>query len=231
MFKYNKITIFLLLSNLLLLLNACNPNSSQITIYTTDIDEVKKGEIVDVPMKLSFQMIGEDEDNSLEKSKNIAIKFLHPDSKFYITKGQYTKDFVVETFIPMLIADDNKINDYFKNNIRLFALYYYPKFTNAGSDKVELVFQKPSADGLNRKLLRINPLLQLKSPPTEMKFRIISDSKKEKKIGAYSVWVSKKPFLSKLANLKRREEVEFVFKGGADSIYSNIPAHIYIINK
>ena len=104
MFKYNKITIFLLLSNLLLLLNACNPNSSQITIYTTDIDEVKKGEIVDIPMKLSFQMIGEDEDNSLEKSKNIAIKFLHPDSKFYITKGQYTKDFVVETFIPMLKA-------------------------------------------------------------------------------------------------------------------------------
>ena len=63
-------------------------------------------------------MIGVDEDNSLEKSKNIAIKFLHPDSKFYITKGQYTKDFVVETFIPMLIAVDNKINDYFKNNIR-----------------------------------------------------------------------------------------------------------------
>ena len=231
MFRYNKIINLFLFSNLLLLLNACNPNSSQITIYTTDIDEVKKGEIVDIPMKLSFQMIGEDEDNSLEKSKNIAIKFLHPDSKFYITKGQYTKDFVVETSIPMLIADDNKINDYFNNNIRLFALYYYPRFTNAGSDKVELVFQKPTADGLNRKLLSINPLLQLKSPPTEMKFRIISDSKKEKKIGAYSVWVSKKPFLSKLANLKRREEVEFVFKGGADSIYSNIPAHVYIINK
>ena len=41
-------------------------------------------------MKLSFQMLGEDTDNSLEKSKNIAIDFLHPDSKFYITKGQYT---------------------------------------------------------------------------------------------------------------------------------------------
>ncbi len=231
MFKYSKIINLFLLINLLILLNACNPNSSQITIYTTDIEEVKKGEILDIPMKLSFQMIGEDEDNSLEKSKNIAIKFLHPDTKFYITKGQYTKDFVVETFIPMLKADDNKINDYFNNNIRLFALYYYPKFTNAGSDKVELVFQKPTADVLNRKLLKINPLLQLKSPPSEMKFRIISDSKKEKKIGAYSVWVSKKPFLSKLANLKRREEVEFVFKGGADSIYSNIPAHVYIINK
>ena len=56
--------------------------------------------------------------------------------------------------------------------------------------------------------------MQLKSPPSEMKFRIISDSKKEKKIGAYSVWISKKPFLSKLANLKRREEVEFVDERG-----------------
>ena len=54
---------------------------------------------------------------------------------------------------------------------------------------------------------------------------------KKKKIGAMSVWVSKKPFLSKLAYLKRREEIEFVFKGGADSIYSIIPSHIYIINK
>ena len=230
MFKFNKLILFLLINNLLFFLNACNPNSSRITVYTTDFDEVKKGEIIDIPMKLSFQMIGEDEDNSIEKSKNIAIKFLHPDTKFYITKGQYAKDFVVETFIPMLKADNDNIDSYFKNNISLFALYYYPKFTNASSDKVELVFKKSNADELNRKLLKINPLLQLKSPPSEFKFRIISDSKKDKKIGAYSVWVSKKPFLSKLANLKRREEIEFVFKGGVDSIYSIIPAHVYIIN-
>ena len=81
MFKY-KITIFLLLSNLFLLLNACNPNSSQITIYTTDIDEVKKGEIVDIPMKLSFQMIGEDEDNSLENPKILQSNFYIPTQSF-----------------------------------------------------------------------------------------------------------------------------------------------------
>ena len=231
MLKFYKIINHILVFSLLFFLNACNPNSSQITIYTTDLEDVKKGEVIDIPMKLSFQMIGEDEDNSLEKSKSIAINFLHPDSKFYITKGQYTKDFVVETFVPMLKADDQIINNYFKKNVRLFSLYYYPRFTDAGSDKVELVFQKSTADGLNRKLLKINPLLQIKSPPNEIKFRIISDSKKEKKVGAYSVWISKKPFLSKLANLKRRQEIEFVFKGGGDSIYSNIPAHIYVINK
>ena len=58
-----------------------NQGNNEIKVLDNVNLSVKKGEIVDVPMKLSFQMIGEDEDNSLEKSKNIAIKFLHPDSK------------------------------------------------------------------------------------------------------------------------------------------------------
>ena len=86
-------------------------------------------------------MIGEDDDNSLEKSKNIAKNFLHPDSKFYITKGQYTQDFVVKTFIPMIKADKKIINTYFKTNKNLISLYYHPKLTKRGSDKIELVFK------------------------------------------------------------------------------------------
>ena len=79
-------------------------------------------------------------------------------------------------------------------------------------------------------LLLIGFNLQFKFPANEMKFRVISDSKKQKKVGAYSVWVSKKPFISKTATLKRRQEIEFVFKGGADSIYSNIKPQIYVVN-
>ena len=227
--KNIKILFFLLFS--FIFLNACNPNISETTIYTSDFEQVKNGEVIEVPMKLSFQMIGDDADNSLEKSKNIAKNFLHPDSKFYITKGQYTQDFVVETFIPMIKADQKIINTYFKTNKNLVALYYHPKFTKRGSDKIELVFQKSFANSLNNKLFKINPLLQFKFPANEMKFRVISDSKKEKKVGAYSVWVSKKPFLSKIATLKRRQEIEFVFKGGADSIYSNINPQIYVVNQ
>ena len=227
--KNIKILFFLLFS--FIFLNACNPNSSETTIYTSDVEEVKNGQIIEVPMKLSFQMLGEDKDNSLEKSKNIAIDFLHPDSKFYITKGQYTQDFVVETFVPMIKADNKIIKSYFKNNKRIVSLYYHPKFTQRGSDKIELVIQKSFVKSLNKKLFNINPLLQLKFPAQETKFRVVSDSKKEKKVGAYSVWVSKKPFLSKIVTLKRRQEIVFVFKGGADSVYSNINPHIYLINK
>ena len=38
-------------------------------------------------------------------------------------------------------------------------------------------------------------------------------------------------FLSKSTTLKRRQEIEFVFKGGADSIYSNINPRIYVVNQ
>jgi len=190
----NNLNIIFLFLVSFIFLNACNPNILETTIYTSDFEEVKNGEVIEVPMKLSFQMIGHDEDNSLEKSKNIAKNFLHPDSKFYITKGQYTQDFVVETFIPMIKADKKIINTYFKTNKNLVSLYYHPKFTKRGSDKIELVFQKSFANSLNNKLFKINPLLQFKFPANEMKFRVISDSKKEKKVGAYSVWVSKKPF-------------------------------------
>ena len=227
----NKIKFYLLIFISFIFLNACNPNTSETTIYTSDFEDVIKGKVVDVPMKISFQMIGEDTDNSLEKSKNIAINFVHPDTKFYITKGQYTQDFVVDTFIPMIKADNKIIKPYFKKNKRIISLYYHPKFTQRGSDKIEFVFQKSFANSLNKKLFNINPLLQFKFPPTKMKFRVISDSKKEKKVGAYSVWVSKKPFLSKIATLKRREEIEFLFKGGSDSVYSNINPHLYVINK
>ena len=227
---YDLKIIFLFLASFIFL-NACNPNISETTIYTSDFEEVKNGEVIEVSMRISFQMIGDDADNSLEKSKNIAKNFLHPDSKFYITKGQYTQDFVVETFIPMIKADNKIINTYFKTNKNLVALYYHPKFTKRGSDKIELVFQKSFANSLNNKLFKINPLLQFKFPANQMKFRVISDSKKEKKVGAYSVWVSKKPYISKTTTLKRRQEVELVFKGGADSIYSNINPQIYVINQ
>ena len=230
MYNINNLKICILLLLSFSFINACNPNISETKIYTSDFEQVKNGEVIEVPMKISFQMIGEDTDNSLEKSKTIAKNFLHPDSKFFITKGEYTQDFVVETFIPMIKADQKKINAYFKTNKHLVSLYYHPKFTKRGSDKIELIFQKSFAKSLNNELFNINPLLQFKFPANEMKFRVISDSKKEKKVGAYSVWVSKKPFLSKIVTLKRRQEVEFVFKGGADSIYSNINPQIYVIN-
>ena len=215
----------------LLLLSACNPSMMEINLYTSDFDSVKNGEIIEVPVKVSFQMMGEDKKNLLEKAKNTAAKHLHPKSKFTISKGKYSNYFIVDTFIPMLKADDKVIKPYFKKNFNVAALYYFPKYTQRGSDKIEFVFQKNMANVLNKKLRKINMMLSLQNPPKKLKLRVISDSKQQIRVGANSAWISKKPYLSKVIPLKRREEVIFVFKGGSDSVYSKIPAHIYVINK
>tara|TARA_B100000212_G_C27260174_1_gene484143 strand:- start:370 stop:570 length:201 start_codon:yes stop_codon:yes gene_type:complete len=64
----------------------------------------------------------------------------------------------------MLIANDDKINSYLKNNIRLFALYFYSKFTSSASDKIELVFQKDTADILSRRLEKNKSIIAIKIP-------------------------------------------------------------------
>ena len=41
----------------------------------------------------------------------------------------------------------------------------------------------------------------------------------------------KKPFLSKIVTLKHRQEIEFEYKEGSDSIYSNIHPQIYVVKQ
>ena len=43
--------------------------------------------------------------------------------------------------------------------MNLVELYYHPKLTNRGFDKIELVFQMSFVNSQNNKLLKINPLL------------------------------------------------------------------------
>ena len=84
-----KILFYLLLS--FIFLNACNPNTSETTIYTSDFEQVKNGEVIEVPMKLSFQMIGDDADNSLEKSKILQKTFYTQTQSFTLLRVNILK--------------------------------------------------------------------------------------------------------------------------------------------
>ena len=86
----------------------------------------------------------------------------------------------------------------------------------------------PLIKELNSLLTDINMMLSLSLPPKNYKLRIISDTKKQLTIHSYAVWVSKQPFLFHSAALKRRDEIELVFKGGSDSVYSQIPIFVEI---
>ena len=86
---------------LLIFLFSCTPKEMKINLYTADIEAVKNGEIVQVPVELTFTMPGKDKDNDLEKAKMVVKNYLPTDSTFTITYGIYSMFFVVKTKLPL----------------------------------------------------------------------------------------------------------------------------------
>ena len=96
--KYNFL-IILILS--LFILPACKPEKLQIEVYTSDIQSVNEGEVLEVPLKVEFSIIGEDKNNELPKATDLAKKYLPEDSEFEITKGTFGNVMTIVTSIPM----------------------------------------------------------------------------------------------------------------------------------
>ena len=70
-------------------------------------------------------------------------------------------------------------------------------------------------------------MLGFELPADDTNFRVISDSRNDVSVLATAVFVSEKPYLYFEKILKKRGEAEIVFKGGSDSVYSEIYPEIY----
>ena len=81
----------------------------------------------------------------------------------------------------------------------------------------------PTLNILNKELSFINMMLSVKFPAKSTTFRIVGDSKNKMNISAIAVFSEKKPYLQFVKDVKRRKSLEIEFKGGADSIYHEIP--------
>ena len=66
---------------------SCKPSDVEIEIYTSDIESASDGEVVEVPLKVSFSLMGEDKDNELPDAKKLALKYMPGDSEIEISKG------------------------------------------------------------------------------------------------------------------------------------------------
>ena len=96
--KIQSIFIFLLVS---LIFFGCKPDKLEIEIYTSDIDSASEGEIIEVPMKATFRLMGEDKENQLPKAKEIALKYMPSDSEIQISKGSFGQVMTVVSSIPL----------------------------------------------------------------------------------------------------------------------------------
>ena len=213
-----KIISLLLLA---MFISSCAPSDVDLVVYTTDVDAVLDGDIVEVPIKASFTLYSDDEDGDLDRATAIAEKYLSKDSIFSQSSGDWGETLVIETTIPMGTLDS--LQNYLASNNRVAVLLVQ------GVDEIEISLSSTDyADALNSELSDINFMLGFELPGDSTNFRVISDSRNEVQVDATAVFVSEKPYLYYSKVLKRRDEAEIVFKGTTDSVYSEINPLIYI---
>ena len=222
MMKFNlKVYIGLFLG--IIFLSACTPSVLDISLYTTDVEIALEGEIVEVPVRASFTTYSDDEDGDLEKATIIAEKYLSTDSIFSQSSGDWGETLVIETTIPLGTLDN--LNSYLASNNRV-AILLVEVNEEYGSIDVSI---RPTdfSSALNSELTDINFMLGFELPADDTNFRVISDSRNDVSVLATAVFVSEKPYLYFEKILKKRGEAEIVFKGGSDSVYSEIYPEIY----
>jgi len=196
----------------------CKPDNMEIEIYTSDIESASEGEVNEVPLKATFNMMGEDEENQLPKAKKIALKYLPTESTVEVVKGDYGQTMSIVSSIP--IGTSSALKKYLKKNKRI-AMIVFEKGTVT-------LKQTKLLSKLNEELSDINFMLGAKLPASNTAFRIVSDSKKKVNIGATAVFSEEKPYLHFSKDIKKRKSVVIVFKGGDESVYSQISPHIIV---
>lgn len=220
MFKNIKVIFICLVGSFILV--GCKADNAEVTLYTSDIEDAVAGKVVEVPVKVTFRIMGKDKKNLLGKSVAVARKYLSKDSKFSRSKGQFGENLVIETKIPM-----GKFGPMLK-----FSKTIGPRlggvFINPKGNRLDFIIGNKGRKALNKELRKISYMLSLEKIIKRATYRIISDSRKTYKVAGYSVWVSKKPYLRYTKSLKRREEAVLTFKGGSASIYSQLKHFVLI---
>jgi len=216
--NFKKIISLLLLA---MFISSCAPSDVDLVVYTTDVDAVLDGDIVEVPIKASFTLYSDDEDGDLDRATAIAEKYLSKDSIFSQSSGDWGETLVIETTIPMGTLENLK--NYLASNNRVAVIVV----EDIGEIKLSL-YPTDYADALNSELSDINFMLGFELPADSTNFRIISDSRNDVQIDATAVFVSEKPYLYFSKTIKKRGEAEIVFKGTSDSVYNEIYPVVYI---
>jgi len=207
-----------LVSISIFILSACNPDKLEIEVYTSDFTTAAENEIVEVPIKASFNILGEDEENILPKAKTAALKFMPSGSEVEISKGQFGKVMTVVSSIPL--GTKSALDQYLQKNLRVAMVV-------VDGNKVKFL-STSLLNQLNKELSSLNMMLGVKFPAESTTFRIIGDSKNKMNISAIAVFSEKKPYLQFAKDVKRRKSLEIEFKGGSDSIYHEIPPQFLI---
>ena len=201
-----------------LIIISCKPSRLEVEVYTSDIESASDGEVVEVPLKASFSLMGEDKENQLPEAKKIALEYMSSDSEIEISKGTFGQVMTIVSTIP--IGSSTALSKFLQQNPRI-AMVVVEK-------GMVTLLPTETIEKLDKELSKINFMLGLELPAKNTSFRIVSDSKKKVNISATAVFSEKKPYLHFSKDIKKRKSVVIDFKGGDSSVYSEIAPHFSV---
>ena len=201
----------------LLVLVSCKPDKIELTLYASDLKEAINNKILEVPIKITFSSFTDDKDNLFERASEAAKGYLAPGSKFSISQGNYTKSLVIESMIPL--GTDENLRKIYTSEKRLAFLIV---------NNTQVTFRESkNLKELNAILSDINLMIGVNLPAKRTSIRLVNDEAEPFKFKTFSTWISKAPYLEYNAELNKRQEVEILFKGGDDSIWSQLNPTIF----
>ena len=195
-----------------LIIISCKPSNLEVEVYTSDIESVSEGEVVEVPLKATFSLMGEDTENQLPEAKKIALKYMPSDSEIEISKGTFGQVMTIVSSIP--IGSSTALSKFLQQNPRIAMVVV--------ENGMVTLQPTETIEKLDKELSKINFMLGLDLPAKNTSFRVVSDSKKKVKVSATAVFSEKKPYLHFSKDIKKRKSVVIDFKGGDGSDYSEI---------
>ena len=166
--------------------------------YTSDIESASEGEVVEVPIKATFSLMGEDKENQLPEAKKIALKYMPSDSEIEITKGTFGQVMTIVSSIPL--GSSTELSKFLQQNPRIAMVVV--------ENGMVTLQPTETIEKLDKELSKINFMLGLELPAKNTSFRVVSDSKKKVNIMATAVFSEKKPYLHFSKDIKKRKSVK-----------------------
>ena len=208
-----KITFyFFIIFIITMMIVGCKPDNLEIEIYTSDIESASDGEVVEVPLKATFRLMGEDKENQLPLAKEVALKYMPNDSEIEISKGNFGQVMTIVSSIPS--GSDSVVKKFLQQNPRIAMVIV--------ENGMVTLQPTETLSKLDNELSKINFMLGAEFPVGNTAFRIVSDSKGKVNVSATAVFSEKKPYLHFSKDIKKRKSVVIDFKGGNGSVYSEI---------
>jgi hypothetical protein len=207
------------------LVAGCAPDEIKTELYVGDIQAaVDEAEVFEVPIEVSFSILGDDDENLLPRAVESVKPYVHPDTEFSQSKGQFGDRMVVTSFIPL--GTEDALNAYGADKSFPFAIRV-SKYESGGFN-VALI-PTSVVPQIDQQLSGLNMMLGLDPVGKKTTLRVVNDQRTDTQVYATAVFVSKKPHLYFETDLSRRESVEILYKGGDESVYSEIAPEFDLI--